>query len=128
MNLISKIEEGYFSDLGITTIELMPVNEFEGGWSWGYNPTFYMAPESSYGSPDDLKNLIKTQIKNQYQSTLETITKKKILEQIEKSHNIELPENLVEQETKIITQNFKKEEIEKNKKEHVKLAKSRQIR
>tara|TARA_B100000131_G_scaffold124700_1_gene121869 strand:- start:846 stop:2207 length:1362 start_codon:yes stop_codon:yes gene_type:complete len=73
----------------------------------------------------DLKNLIKTQIKNQYQSTLETITKKKILEQIEKSHNIELPENLVEQETKIITQNFKKEEIEKNKKEHVKLAKAR---
>jgi len=73
----------------------------------------------------DLKNLIKTQIKNQYQNTLETITKKKILEQIEKSHNIELPENLVEQETKIITQNFKKEEIEKNKKEHVKLAKSR---
>ena len=73
----------------------------------------------------DLKNLIKTQIKNQYQNTLETITKKKILEEIEKSHNIELPENLVEQETKIITQNFKKEEIEKNKKEHVKLAKSR---
>ena len=73
----------------------------------------------------DLKNLIKTQIKNQYQNTLETITKKKILEQIEKSHNIELPENLVEQETKIITQNFKKEEIEKNKKEHVKLAKLR---
>ncbi len=73
----------------------------------------------------DLKNLIKTQIKNQYQNTLETITKKKILEQIEKSHNIELPENLVEQETKIITQNFKKEEIEKNKKEHVKLAKAR---
>ena len=73
----------------------------------------------------DLKNLIKTQIKNQYQNTLETITKKRILEQIEKSHNIELPDNLVEQETKIITQNLKKEEIEKNKKEHVKLAKSR---
>ena len=58
--LTSKIEQGYFSDLGVTTLELMPVNEFEGGWSWGYNPTFYMAPESSYGSPSDLKNLINT--------------------------------------------------------------------
>ena len=58
--LISKIEEGYFSDLGVTTLELMPVNEFEGGWSWGYNPTFYMAPESSYGSSEDLKILINT--------------------------------------------------------------------
>jgi len=73
----------------------------------------------------DLKNLIKKQIKNQYQNTLETITKRKILEQIEKSHSIDLPENLVEQETKIITQSLKKEEIEKNKKEHAKLAKSR---
>jgi 1,4-alpha-glucan branching enzyme len=59
-HLISKIEEGYFSDLGITTLELMPVNEFEGGWSWGYNPSFYMAPENSYGSPEDLKRLINT--------------------------------------------------------------------
>ena len=57
-DLIEKIENGYFLDLGINTIELMPVNEFEGGWSWGYNPTFYMAPESSYGSPEDLKDLI----------------------------------------------------------------------
>jgi len=73
----------------------------------------------------DLKNLIKKQIKNQYQNTLETITKRKILEQIEKSHDVDLPENLIEQETKIITQNLKKEEIDKNKNEHNKLAKSR---
>ncbi len=74
---------------------------------------------------NDLKILIKKQIQNQYQHTLETITKRKILEQIEKSHEVDLPENLVEQETKILTQNLKKEDLEKNKIENNKLAKSR---
>ncbi len=74
---------------------------------------------------NDLKNLIMKQIKNQYQNTLETITKRKILDQIEKSHDFDLPQNLVEEEVKILTQNLKKEDVEKNKKEHVKLAKSR---
>ena len=74
---------------------------------------------------NDLKNLIKKQIKNQYQNTLETIAKRKILEQIEKSHKVDLPENLIKQETKIITQNLKKEDLEKNKDEHIRLAKSR---
>lgn len=60
LTLIEKIEEGYFDSLGITAIELMPLNEFEGGWSWGYNPSYYMAPESSYGSEDELKLLIDT--------------------------------------------------------------------
>ncbi len=53
-----KINEGYFNNLGINTIELMPINEFEGDWSWGYNPSFYMAPESSYGTPNELKELV----------------------------------------------------------------------
>ncbi len=73
----------------------------------------------------DLKNLIKKQIKNEYQNTLDTITKKKILEQIEKSHDVDLPENLVDQEIKILTQNVKKEDLVKNKNENIKLAKSR---
>ena len=38
----------------------MPVNEFEGEYSWGYNPSFYMAPESAYGTPDEFKNLVNT--------------------------------------------------------------------
>ena len=54
------IEAGYFDNLGVNVIELMPVNEFEGGYSWGYDSTFPMAPESSYGAPSDLKNLINT--------------------------------------------------------------------
>ena len=74
---------------------------------------------------NDLKNLIKKQIKSQYQTTLENITKKKILDQIEKDHEIDLPQNLVEQELKLLNQNLKKDELEKNKKENLKLARSR---
>ncbi|MBT3251074.1 MAG: hypothetical protein HN729_01100 [Candidatus Marinimicrobia bacterium] len=59
-DIIDKIEEGYFEDLGVTAIELMPVNEFEGENSWGYNPTFYMAPESTYGTPEELKEMVNT--------------------------------------------------------------------
>tara|TARA_Y100000588_G_scaffold393231_2_gene508369 strand:+ start:204220 stop:208062 length:3843 start_codon:yes stop_codon:yes gene_type:complete len=63
-DVTNKIEEGYFNDLGINTIELMPVNECEGDWSWGYNPSFYMAPESSYGTPNELKQLVNTAHEN----------------------------------------------------------------
>ena len=48
----------YFSELGINTIELMPVNEFEGNESWGYNPSFYFAPDKYYGPAEDLKVFI----------------------------------------------------------------------
>jgi 1,4-alpha-glucan branching enzyme len=43
---------------GITTIELMPINEFEGNDSWGYNPSFYKAVDKAYGSENDLKEFI----------------------------------------------------------------------
>ncbi|NHN89011.1 malto-oligosyltrehalose trehalohydrolase [Acetobacter conturbans] len=46
------------AELGITAIELMPVAEFPGERNWGYDGVFPFAPESSYGSPDDLKALI----------------------------------------------------------------------
>ncbi len=48
----------YLNDLGITALELLPVNEFAGALSWGYNPSFFYAVESSYGGPDELKNLV----------------------------------------------------------------------
>ncbi|MCK5169781.1 MAG: T9SS type A sorting domain-containing protein, partial [Bacteroidales bacterium] len=48
----------YLSALGINAIELMPVNEFEGNESWGYNPSFYFAPDKYYGHKNDLKLLI----------------------------------------------------------------------
>ena len=49
---------GYLKTLGINTIELMPVNEFEGNLSWGYNPNFYFAVDKYYGPAKDLKRLI----------------------------------------------------------------------
>ena len=44
--------------LGVTAVELMPVNEFPGRRNWGYDGVLPFAPESSYGTPDDLKALI----------------------------------------------------------------------
>ena len=74
---------------------------------------------------EDLKNLVKNQISKEYKNSLNAITKKNILEQIEKSHSIDLPKNLIEQETKIISQGQKKEDAEKNEKNNIKLAESR---
>jgi hypothetical protein len=48
----------YLDRLGITAIELMPVNEFEGNLSWGYNPSFYFAPDKYYGPKNDLKAFV----------------------------------------------------------------------
>lgn len=49
---------GYLKDLGINAIELLPINEFNGNISWGYNPNFYMAPDKAYGTPADYKRFI----------------------------------------------------------------------
>ena len=48
----------YLKDLGINAIELMPIGEFEGNLSWGYNPSFFFAPDKYYGTKNDLKRLI----------------------------------------------------------------------
>jgi 1,4-alpha-glucan branching enzyme len=48
----------YLEELGVNVLELMPVNEFEGNESWGYNPSFYFAPDKYYGPKDELKKLI----------------------------------------------------------------------
>ena len=48
----------YLKSLGINAIELMPVGEFEGNLSWGYNPSFFFAPDKYYGTKNDLKRLI----------------------------------------------------------------------
>jgi len=72
-----------------------------------------------------LKELITEQIKNQYKMNLDALAKESILEQIEKFHKIDLPDNLVQQELALISQGFKKEDFEKNKKESEKIAKKR---
>ena len=48
----------YLEDLNINVLELMPVNEFEGNSSWGYNPSFYFAPDKYYGPKNELKQLV----------------------------------------------------------------------
>lgn len=48
----------YFKALGITAVQLMPVNEFEGNLSWGYNSSFYFAPDKYYGNKNSMKQFI----------------------------------------------------------------------
>jgi len=48
----------YLKKLGINALELMPVNEFEGNISWGYNPSYFFAPDKYYGPKNILKELI----------------------------------------------------------------------
>ena len=73
----------------------------------------------------DLKSLIEKQISGQYSQALNSITKKSILDQIEKSHQIDLPQNLIDQEISIMTKNLKPEDKEKHRSNNEKLAKSR---
>ena len=72
----------------------------------------------------DLNSLIEKQISSQYSQALNSITKKEILDQIE-NHQIDLPQNLIDQEMSIMTQNLKPEDKEKHKPQNEKLAKSR---
>lgn len=48
----------YLKRLGINAIELMPIMEFAGNDSWGYNPVFYFAPDKAYGTSNQLKAFI----------------------------------------------------------------------
>ena len=73
----------------------------------------------------DLKQLIENQINNQYKMSLDSFSKENILNQLEKMHEIKLPENLIEQELAIISQDLKKEDLENNKKEREDVAKKR---
>lgn len=48
----------YLQNLGVTAIQLMPVSEFEGNDSWGYNPSFHGALDKAYGTPTNYKTFI----------------------------------------------------------------------
>ncbi len=48
----------YFQRLGVNAIELMPINEFDGNLSWGYNPTYHYALDKFYGTPAAFKLLV----------------------------------------------------------------------
>jgi len=55
-HVVEKLD--YLVDLGVNAVELMPVKEYPGDHSWGYNPRHFFATESSYGSTADLKRLV----------------------------------------------------------------------
>jgi hypothetical protein len=55
-DLIDKID--YFKNLNINAIELMPIMEYEGNESWGYNTAFHMALDKYYGTSDKFKELV----------------------------------------------------------------------
>ncbi|MGD2057031.1 MAG: alpha-amylase family glycosyl hydrolase, partial [Gammaproteobacteria bacterium] len=50
----------YLLALGVTAIELMPLADFPGARNWGYDGVLPFAPDSRYGSPDDLKELVQS--------------------------------------------------------------------
>lgn len=53
---IAKLD--HIKTLGINAIELMPIHEFDGNNSWGYNPCFYFAADKAYGTVEDYKTFI----------------------------------------------------------------------
>ena len=48
----------YLETLGVNAIELMPIQEFDGNDSWGYNPCFFFAADKAYGTEEAYKNFI----------------------------------------------------------------------
>ena len=48
----------YLHDLGVTHVELMPVNSFPGRWGWGYDGVALYAPQEQYGGPEALKQFV----------------------------------------------------------------------
>jgi maltooligosyltrehalose trehalohydrolase len=50
----------YLADLGVTALELMPVSDFPGQRNWGYDGVYPFAPDSVYGRPEDLKELVQS--------------------------------------------------------------------
>ena len=71
---------------------------------------------------NDLKSLLEKQINQEYKNSLNMLSKKQILDQIEKYNVNEVPQNLVEQEIKIITEGLKEDEVKKKKKDFEKKA------
>ncbi len=56
LSLIDTLD--YLASLGVNAIELMPIHEFEGNISWGYNPSYHLAVDKYYGTRDELKLFI----------------------------------------------------------------------
>jgi len=73
----------------------------------------------------DLKILISKQINDEYKNSLDALGKKQILKELEKFKVDEIPENLIEEEVKVLSQGMKEDEIKKKKKKFEETAKKR---
>jgi len=74
---------------------------------------------------NDLKTLISKQINDEYKNSLDQLSKNQILKEIEKIKVDEVPENLIEEEVKILSQGMAEEEAKKNKAKFTETAKTR---
>ena len=74
---------------------------------------------------NDLKSLISKQINDEYKNSLDQISKKQILKEIEKIKIDQIPQNLIEDEVKILSQGMTENEAKKNKTNFIETAKSR---
>ena len=74
---------------------------------------------------NDLKSLISKQINDEYKNSLDQLAKNQILKEIEKINVDEIPENLIEEEIKILSQGMSEDEVKKNKAKFTKTAKTR---
>ena len=74
---------------------------------------------------NDLKSLISKQINDEYKNSLDRLSKNQILKEIEKFQVKEIPENLVDDEVKILSQGMSEEDTKKNRKNFEEIAKKR---
>ena len=74
---------------------------------------------------NDLKILISKQINDEYKNSLDALGKNQILKELEKFKVDEIPQNMIEEEIKILTQGMKEDEIKKKEKEFKKTAEKR---
>ena len=74
---------------------------------------------------NDLKSLISKQINDEYKNSLDQVSKNQILKEIEKIKVEEVPENLIEEEVKILSQGMEEQEAKKNKAKFTETAKTR---
>lgn len=58
--VIQRIKQGYFHDLGVNTIALMPIAEVPNKGGLGYEPCTFMAVEKDFGTPDEFRELVDT--------------------------------------------------------------------
>ena len=73
----------------------------------------------------DLKKLISNQINDEYKNSLDRLSKNQILKELEKFKIDEIPENLIEEEVKILSQGMSEEDVKKSRKNFEELAKKR---